>query len=91
MTPRLVLSDGQTILNGRAGVADGRMWMWLPWYTMQAASTIAFNPAATRSVTYYYGSDMDITYSGYTKCVNIINQGTEIAVCMEKGDDEDGL
>ena len=34
---RLILNDGQTIMDGRAGMSDGRLWIYLPGYTMQAA------------------------------------------------------
>ena len=86
---RLILNDGQTIMDGRAGLANGMLWMWLPGYTMQAASAIAFNPEATRRVIYRYGENLETTYSGFTECNNIMIQEQEIAVCLKRGNDED--
>lgn len=88
---RLILNDGQTIMDGRAGMSDGRLWIYLPGYTMQAASAIAFNPEATRRVIYRYGENLETTYSGYTECRNIMTQEQEIAVCLKRGSEEDGL
>ena len=86
---RLILNDGQTIMDGRAGLANGMLGMWLPWYTMQSASAIAFNPEATRRVIYRYGENLETTYSGFTECNNIMIQEQEIAVCLKRGNDED--
>ena len=86
---RLILNDGQTIMDGRAGMSDGRLWIYLPGYTMQAASAIAFNPEATRRIIYRYGENLETTYSGFTECRNIMTQEQEIAVCLKRGNEED--
>lgn len=86
---RLILNDGTTIMDGRAGMANGLLWMWLPGYTMQAASGVAFNPERTKRITYRYGENLETTYSGFTVCINIMIQEQEIAVCMRRGNEED--
>lgn len=86
---KLVLNDGTTIQDGHAGLADGFLWLWLPGTTIQSAAAIAFNQERTKRITYWYGDNLEITYSGFTECVNIMTQGFEIAVCMRRGNEED--
>lgn len=81
---RLILSDRTIIENGRAGLASGFLWLWLPGWTMMEAAQKAFNPSALQTVIYQYG-EMEDTFTGYTVCTNIMQQDDEIAICLVKG------
>ena len=81
---RLILSDRTIIENGRAGLASGFLWLWLPGWTMMEAAQKAFNPSALHTIIYQYG-EMEDTFTGYTVCTNIMQQDDEIAICLVKG------
>ena len=84
---RLVLNDGTVIEDGRAGFSTGSVVLFITGMTMQEAVGIAFDPSKTSRITFQYG-EMEETYDGYTKCVNIgIDSDGEITVILEKGGD----
>ena len=81
----LILADGTIIENGNAGLSEGFLWLWLPGWTMMEAAQKAFDPAVMGTIVYRQGESHDATYTGYTVCKNLMQQGEEIAVCMVKG------
>lgn len=81
---RLILSDRTIIENGHAGLSSGFLWLWLPGWSMTDTAQKAFNPATVQSIIYQYG-DMEDTFTGYTVCMNLMQQDDEIAICMVKG------
>ena len=79
----LILTDGQVINGGSAGLADGYLWLWFTGFSLQDAAAIAFNPSKTARIIYHYGDDMEEVYTGYTNCVSLgIDAGGEVSVCM---------
>ena len=80
---RLIFKDSTVIENGRAGLADGFLWLWMP-ITMQEAAQIALNPAVTGKIYFVYGEE-EAVYTGYTVCRNLMQDGGEVAVCLVKG------
>ena len=82
---RVILKDGTTIENGRAGYADGNLWCYIPDYTMQQAASLFFDASKTDCIRFQYG-DMEDTYNGFTNCT-AINANTDglVSVCMKKG------
>lgn len=81
---RLILNDGTVIENGRAGLADGYLWLWLPGWTMAQAAAKAFDPSVMGKIIFQYG-EMEDVHAGYTVCINLMQESTEVAVCMVKG------
>lgn len=81
---RLILMDGETIEDGSCGYSEGRLWCWLPGFTMQEAAETFFNPEKTGRITFEYGEMSDV-YEGYTNCVNIFADADKINVCMIRG------
>ena len=81
---RLILADGTIIEDGRAGLSEGLLWMWWPGWTMIDAVGKAFNPSAIGTIIFQYG-DMEDTFVGYTSCVNLSQNMSEITLCMTKG------
>ena len=81
---RLILNDGTVIEEGRAGLADGFLWLRLPEFTMQEAAEIAFDPQKTARIEFQYGGMEDV-FEGYTVCTNIMVDDGRISVCMVKG------
>lgn len=81
---RLILNDGTVIEDGRAGLADGFLWLRLPGFTMQEAAAIAFDPQKTARIEFQYG-EMEDVHEGYTTCTNIMTDDGRISVCMVKG------
>lgn len=67
---RLILMDRTEIEDGRAGEADGRLWLWFGGMSLSEAAAIAFNPEKTGRIRYQYGAMEDV-YTGYTDCTNI--------------------
>ena len=84
---RLILADGTEIENGRAGYADGYLWLWMPGYTMAEAAAVAFNPLKTGRIVYQYG-EMEDEYEHFTNCTTLMVQENEIAVCLKKAEPE---
>ena len=80
---RLILKDGTTIENGRAGYAEGTLWLYLPGFTMPDAAAIAFDYQKTERIEFQYG-EMSDTYSGFTTCRGLMAREGEIAVCMTR-------
>ncbi len=80
---RLFLNDGTIIENGRAGYAEGLLWLYMPGYTMQDAAAIAFDHQKTERIEFQYG-EMTDTYSGFTVCRGILARENEIAICMAR-------
>lgn len=80
---RVILNDGTTIENARAGLAEGFLWLWLPGMTMQEAAAIAFDPEKTKKIWYQYG-EMESEYLGYTGCRMINTDGAEVSVCLTR-------
>ena len=80
---RLILNDDTVIEDGRAGYSSGFLWLWMPGLTMQTAVMIAFDAEKTQHIVFQYG-DMQDEYEGFTRCIRIAQEETEIAVCMTK-------
>ena len=82
---RLILKDGTIIENGRAGYAEGFLWLWLPGYTMQQAAALAFDATKTARIVFQYG-EMEDVYEGFTNCVNIMSDFDGlVSLCIKKG------
>lgn len=81
----LIMNDETVIENGRAGYADGHLWLWFPGFTIQNAAAIAFDPEKTSRIVFHYGEKLEDVYEGFTNCVRIMAEENEIAVCMTKG------
>ena len=81
---RLILNDGTTIEPGRAGYAQGFLWLYFVG-TMQQAASLFFDPSKTSRIVFQYG-EMQDTYDGFTTCMNIgADVDGNISVCMTKG------
>lgn len=81
---RLIFDDETVIEDGRAGYSDGFLWLWMPGLTMQTAAMIVFDAEKTARIVFQYG-EMQDEYEGFAKCIRIIEEENEIAVCMTKG------
>ena len=82
---RIILKDGTTIENGKAGYAEGFLWLSLPGYTMQQAAALAFDDDKTDRIIFHYG-EMEDTFDGFTNCVNIMSDFDGlVSVCFKKG------
>ena len=81
---RLILNDETVIEGGQAGYFSGFLWLWLPGLTMQNAATIAFDADKTERITFQYG-EMQDEYEGFTRCIRLMEEEYEIAVCLTKG------
>ena len=82
---RLILKDGTTIENGEAGYADGKLWVWLPDFTMQSAAAIAFDATKMDKIIFQYG-EMSDEYDNFTNCISIMLSDERVAVCMTRGE-----
>jgi hypothetical protein len=83
---RLILKDNTTIEDGKAGYADGFLWLWFSGYTLQQAAAIFFDPSKTETIVFQYGGMQD-EYTGFTDCRTLTtNADGEISVCMVKGE-----
>lgn len=78
---RLILNDGTEIENGRAGYAEGFLWLRLPDFTMAEAAMLVLNTEKTARIIFQYG-EMQDEYEGFTNCIRIIAEESEISVCM---------
>jgi len=81
---RLILNDGTAIENGRAGFAEGFLWLTFPSFTMQDAISIVLDTSKTSRIMFVYG-EMSDTYTGYTVCRSILQEYNSISVCMVRG------
>lgn len=81
---RLILSDGTIIENGRAGYAEGSLWLYLPGMSMMEAAMIAFDAEKTAEIIFQYGEE-EKTYEGFTNCIRLMSNESEIAVCLVRG------
>lgn len=81
---RLILNDETVIEGGQAGYSSGFLWLWMPGITMQTAAMIAFDTDKTERIVFQYG-EMEQTYDGFTRCTQIMQEETQIAVCLTKG------
>ena len=82
---RLILMDGTTIENGRAGYSEKHLWLWVTGYTMQQAAAIFLNPSKTGVIVFEYG-EMSNRYEGFTDCTNLFIDGDDqINVCLIRG------
>ena len=81
---RLILKNGLTIENGRAGLATGSLVLYFSGYTMaQAAALMIDHPEITGKIIFQYGEDEDV-YTGYTDCSNLgRDEDGEITVILE--------
>lgn len=81
---RLILTDGTEIENGRAGYAQGFLWLYFSGYTMQEAAMMFFDTGKTSRIVFQYG-EMEDAYEGFTVCRNLmIDTDGEISVCMTR-------
>ena len=82
---RLILKDGTTIEDGRAGYSQGYLWCHFSGYTLQQAAAIFFDMDKTDQILYQYGEDED-EYNGFTSCILLkIDEDThEVSVCLTK-------
>lgn len=81
---RLFLKDLTVIENGRAGLADGFLWLWMPGITMQQAAVFVFNPDVMGRIIFQYGEEESV-YAGYIVCKSLTTDNGETVVCMVKG------
>ena len=82
---RLILNDGTSIEEGRAGYAQGFLWCYLPNYTMQQAASLFFDAQKTERIVFQYG-EMEDEYTGYTNCIRLMADTDGIvSVCMTRG------
>ena len=82
---RLILKDQTTIENGECGLSGGRLWCWLPEFTMAQAAALFFDPEKTDRITFEYG-EMQEVYEGFTNCVNLFTEVGQVSVCMTRGE-----
>ena len=80
---RLILGDGTVIENGRAGLADGFLWLRFPDSTMQETAMIVFDTEKTQRIVFQFG-EMSDEYIGYTICKSIMADNDRISACMVK-------
>lgn len=80
---RLKLNDGTVIENGRAGLTNGFLWLWIPGTFWDVADLVR-NDEVMGSITFEYG-EVQEQYEGYTVCTGIMADSEEIAVRMVKG------
>lgn len=84
---RLVMADGTTIEDGRAGYSSGKLWVWFTGYTLPEASTIFFDPTKTERIVYEYGNMSDV-YEGYTEVISMnIDEDRVVSIALVKGSD----
>lgn len=82
---RLILMDSTELENGKAGYADGRLWLTVVGMTLPEAAAIFFDPTKTGVIVFEYGEMRD-TYEGYTVCVSLsVDSDGTISVCMVRG------
>lgn len=81
---RLIFANGLSIESAEAGQSGQSLWLWIPDYTIQQASKIAFDKKATERIAFQYG-DMEDVYMGYTVCTNISQDNNRATICMVKG------
>ena len=81
---RLIMLDGTTIENGKAGYSGGFLWLYLTGMTLPSAAAIFFDPNKTDNIIFQYGEMEDI-YQHFTVCRSLmIDVDGEISVCMER-------
>ena len=82
---RLILNDGTTIEDGRAGYAQGFLWLHFTGYTLQQAAEMFFDTSKTSRIEFQYG-DMEDVYEDFTNCINLyIDVDGVVSVCMTRG------
>ena len=82
---RVILFDGTTIENGRAGYAEGNLWLFLPGFSLPDAAGIFFDTDKTARIVFQYG-EMEDVYTGFTRCVNLsVDTDGVVSVCLKKG------
>ena len=80
----LLLNDGTVINEGRAGLSDGFLWLWLPGWTMRRVAEKVEEGAMSRIV-WKTSEDDEEVYTGYTVCMHMEQENGRIAVCLVKG------
>lgn len=82
---KITLSDGTEIENGRAGYADGFLWIKCTGMTMRNAALLFTDAENTATIVFQYGVETE-TFEGFTTC-RVISQDTEsfVSVCLERG------
>lgn len=84
---RLILKDGTVIENGEAGYSQGKLWCYIPGWTLPQAAAVFFDPAKTKLIIFQYG-EMEDEYRGFTRCVSLMTDTDGlVSVCMEKAGD----
>ena len=82
---RIVLNDGTYIEGGRAGYADGFLWLFMSGITMAQAAQVFFDTGKTQRIEFLYGEKSDV-YTGFTVCRSLTADGDgNLSVCMVKG------
>lgn len=85
---RLILNDGTTIENGRAGYSQGFLWCHFKDFTMQQAAAIFLDEEKTSKIVFQYG-EMQDEYNGFTSCIRLlIDVDGLVSVCMERGEND---
>lgn len=84
---KVILSDGTEIVNGRAGYADGFLWIKCTGLTIGEAALMFTDSEKTATIVFLYGADT-ATFVGFTTC-RVISQDVDglVSVCLEKGEE----
>lgn len=82
---RLILKDGTTLEDSRAGYSGGYLWLWVVNKTLAEAAWLFLDPAKTDVIRFQYGNMVD-RYEHYTRCITLSDgRDGEISVCMTRG------
>ena len=83
---RLILMDGTTIEDGRAGYSGGFLWLYFSGYTLPEAALMLFDPNKTGKIAFQYG-EMQDDYEGFTVCTSLsIDMDGAISACLKRGE-----
>lgn len=81
---RIILADQTTLDGGRAGLADGFLWLWIPGIEIQDAPSFAFDPEKMSTIRYQHGTAESV-FEGFSKPYHLMTSSPgEISVCMVK-------
>lgn len=83
---QIKLNDGTIIKDGRAGYAQGFLWLYVSGFNPQEAEETFNNPEKTERIEYDYGEMKDV-YEGFTHCEHILTDSDgNCSVCLTKGE-----
>lgn len=82
---KLILNDGTEIDGGRAGYAQGFLWLHFTGYSFFDAAMMFSDSTKTQHIIFQYGEMQDV-FDGFTECVHVsIDMDGQVSVCLTKG------